>query len=89
MFYNRQFRDYSRSHPAELAFCALYMVLQFTYNSPFASRMDFPRYSIPVIPFLVLSAERWIPKNRPTSVGLRPWIGGARGCLDDWHSGDT
>lgn len=63
MFLNPQFRDFARSHSVEVLFCALYVGLLFTYNSPWA-RAAFPRYAIPVIPFLILAFERWIPKDR-------------------------
>lgn len=63
MFFSRQFRDFAHQHTVEVLFCAFYTVLLFTYNSPWA-RTAFPRYVIPVIPFLILSFERWIPKDR-------------------------
>jgi len=63
MFVSPQFRDFALDHKVETVFSTLYTVLLFTYNSPWA-RTAFPRYAIPVIPFLILAFERWIPKDR-------------------------
>jgi hypothetical protein len=63
MFRSRRFREYARNHLVEAIFCALYIGLLFTYNSPWA-RIAFPRYVIPVIPFMVLALLPWIPKDR-------------------------
>jgi drug/metabolite transporter (DMT)-like permease len=37
--------------------------LLFTYNSPWA-RIAFPRYVIPVIPFIFVALLPWLPKDR-------------------------
>jgi hypothetical protein len=54
-------------HPASPGhyglFGGLYITLLFTYNSPWA-RIAFPRYVIPVIPFMVLALLPWIPKDQ-------------------------
>ena len=63
MFLNKGFRAFARNHTVEVLFCALYIALLFTYNSAWA-RTAFPRYAIPVLPFLILAFERWIPKDR-------------------------
>lgn len=63
MFRNRRFRELSRTYPVEFLFCVLYLGLMFTYNSRWA-RTTFPRYAIPVLPFLILAIEPWIPKDR-------------------------
>jgi hypothetical protein len=63
MFRNQSFRDYGRKYLVETIFCALYIGLLFTYNSPWA-RIAFPRYVIPVIPFLFLALLPWLPKDR-------------------------
>lgn len=49
--------------PVEAIFFALYAVLLFTYNSYWA-RSQFPRFAIPVLPFVILAFLPWIPKNR-------------------------
>jgi hypothetical protein len=63
MFFNRRFRDLARKYPVEILFCGLYIGLLFTYNSAWA-RVAFPRYAIPIIPFVILAFEPWIPKDR-------------------------
>jgi hypothetical protein len=61
--WNRHTRETLRKYPVELAFAALYTALLFTYNSQWAW-MAFPRYAIPILPFLILVFLPWIPKNR-------------------------
>jgi hypothetical protein len=63
MLRTEPFRDYARTHLVEMIFGGLYITLLFTYNSPWA-RIAFPRYVIPVIPFMVLALLPWIPKDR-------------------------
>lgn len=63
MFRNEAFREYARKHSVEIIFCAFYIALLFTYNSPWA-RIAFPRYVIPVIPFTLLALLPWLPKDR-------------------------
>ena len=63
MFFNRHFRKLARDHPVELVFCALYCALLFTYNSPWA-RVAFARYALPILPFVIVAFEPWIPKDR-------------------------
>jgi hypothetical protein len=63
MLRTERFRQYARKHLVEAIFCGLYITLLFTYNSPWA-RIAFPRYVIPVIPFMVLALLPWVPKDR-------------------------
>jgi hypothetical protein len=63
MLYNPDFKTYARTRPVESIFCVLYLCLLFTYNSPWA-RMAFPRYVIPVLPFVFLALKPWLPKDR-------------------------
>lgn len=63
MFTHKHFREYARKCPTEVIFCTLYISLLLTYNSPFA-RIAFPRYVIPVLPFMVFALLPWIPKDR-------------------------
>ena len=63
MLRTEPFREYARTHLVETIFGGLYITLLFTYNSPWA-RIAFPRYVIPVIPFMVLGLLPWIPKDR-------------------------
>lgn len=63
MLWSQQSRQFLRKHPVELCFAALYTALLFTYNSQWAW-MAFPRYAIPILPFVVAAFMPWIPKNR-------------------------
>src|SRR5450432_1736715 len=63
VFYNSKLRDIARKYTVEFVFFGLYIGLLFTYNSHWA-RAEFPRYAIPVIPFLILAFEPWIRKDR-------------------------
>jgi hypothetical protein len=63
MLRTERFREYASKHLVEAIFAWLYIALLFTYNSPWA-RIGFPRYVIPVIPFMVLALLPWMPKDR-------------------------
>jgi hypothetical protein len=57
-------RQYWRTRPAEMIFALLYLVWLFTYDSPSWVRGSFPRYAIPVLPFVYLALKEWLPKDR-------------------------
>ena len=63
MLSKRSSREYLREFPVEGVFYVLYVVFLFTYNSYWA-RSQFPRFAIPILPFVVLSLLPWIPKDR-------------------------
>jgi hypothetical protein len=60
---SKTLRDGLRKYPVEGLFFVLYVFLLFTYNSYWA-RAEFPRFAIPVIPFVVLAFLPWIPRSR-------------------------
>jgi len=64
MILDRNFRQYSRLHPVEIMFATPYLLCLFTYNYPFWARGSFPRFSIPILPFVLVALFRWIPKDR-------------------------
>jgi len=64
------FRYHIREHPAEYIFAFLYLAFIFTYNSVAWARADFPRLVIPVLPFLLLAFERWLPRSRYVLYGI-------------------
>jgi hypothetical protein len=64
MLRSEQFRVYSRNHVAEIVFAAPYLLSLYCYNYPFWARGSFPRFAIPVIPFVLLALFRWLPKDR-------------------------
>jgi hypothetical protein len=59
-----EFRAYSRSHLVETVFLAPYLWCLFAYNYPAWARGSFARFAIPILPFVLLALNRWIPKDR-------------------------
>lgn len=64
------FRQYIQGHCAECVFAFFYLVFLFTYNSVAWARAEFPRFVIPVVPFLLLAFDRWLPRSRYVLYGL-------------------
>jgi hypothetical protein len=60
----KSFRHYCRDHLIEMIFATAYVFFIYTYNSPYWARGSFPRFAIPVIPFVLLALDRWLPKDR-------------------------
>lgn len=70
MVAKESFRQYSQTHPVEVIFAALYLLAIYSYNLPFWARMSFARFAIPIIPFVLLALESWIPKDRRLMWGI-------------------
>ena len=64
------FRQYIQEHPAECVFAFFYLTFLFTYNSVMWARAEFPRFVIPVVPFLLRAFDRWLPRSRYVLYGL-------------------
>jgi hypothetical protein len=64
MFSTKEFRAYARDHVAEAVFAVLYLVFLYSYNLPRLARGNFPRFAIPILPFVFLALLRWLPKDR-------------------------
>jgi len=64
MVATREFREYARTHPAEAIFTALYLISIYCYNIPYWALGTFPRFAIPILPFVFLALLRWLPKDR-------------------------
>ena len=60
MFKNKSFYNYIQQHPAEVFFCTLYLLFLFTYNSARWWWYIYPRYIIPVLPFLYFALLPWV-----------------------------
>jgi hypothetical protein len=58
--YRRQIGE----HANEYIFAISYLIFLFCYNSYHWARAEFPRFVIPVLPFLLLAFVRWLPKSR-------------------------
>lgn len=59
----KNYREYIRGHSSECIFAILYLNFLFLYNSGWAYG-EFPRFVIPVIPFLLRALDAWLPKLR-------------------------
>jgi hypothetical protein len=64
MIRSQDFRKYAREHPVEILFLIPYIWCLYTYNYPHWARGNFPRFSIPILPFVLIALDRWIPKDR-------------------------
>jgi hypothetical protein len=64
MIRDERFREYGRAHPVEILFLVPYLWCLYTYNYPHWARGSFPRFAIPILPFVYLALTRWIPKDR-------------------------
>ncbi|HMK23250.1 MAG TPA: hypothetical protein VK466_13015 [Terriglobales bacterium] len=64
MIRSASFREYARAHPVEIIFLVPYLWTMFTYNYPHWARGNFARFAIPVVPFVLLALQRWLPTDR-------------------------
>jgi hypothetical protein len=64
MFLNQEFHRYLRQHLAEGIFLSLYLLALYSYNAPAFARGNFPRFAIPILPFVFLALYRLLPKNK-------------------------
>jgi len=64
MMRTKSFHEYSWLHPVEVGFAACYALAIFCYNSPYWARSSFPRFALPIVPFVLVALMRWLPKDR-------------------------
>jgi hypothetical protein len=64
MIRSTEFREYAWKHPVEMLFLTPYIWCLYTYNYPHWARGNFQRFSIPILPFVLIALSRWIPKDR-------------------------
>ena len=64
MLSTQRFRNYAREHLPETVFAAPYLLSLYCYNYPVWARSSFPRFAIPIIPFVLIALARWLPKDR-------------------------
>lgn len=76
----RRFRGYAKIYPVEALFATAYAVLLFSYDVPQWSWKHFPRFVIPLLPFLLLFAFDRLPLDRRilwgvalANVGISVW----------------
>ncbi len=61
---SEHYRVYAREFPVENIFAALFLLAVYCYNSPYWARGSFPRFVIPVVPFVLFAFSPRIPKDR-------------------------
>ncbi len=64
MLWTGHFRKYAAEHLPEIVFAAPYLLSLYCYNYPMWARGNFPRFAIPIVPFVFLALGRWLPKDR-------------------------
>lgn len=70
MIGSKRFLEYACAHPVEMLFLIPYLWCLYTYNYPHWARGSFSRFSIPILPFVLIALDRWIPKDRRVLWGL-------------------
>ena len=55
---------YAKAHPAEACFVCIFCLALVTYNSREWARTDFPRFALPVLPWMLVFLYRYLPKKR-------------------------
>jgi hypothetical protein len=61
---DKHFWRYSKMYPVEAIFAGLFAVFLFCYNAPYWAWLHFPRFVIPLIPFLLLVFLDRLPRDR-------------------------
>ncbi len=65
-----ELRRYASTHTAEAGFVVLFCVALYTYDAPGWSRSNFPRFAVPILPWILAFLEPYLPKQRPLIWGL-------------------
>jgi hypothetical protein len=64
MAIDKGFRSYAKQYPAEAFFAGIYGLFLLSYNVPYWSWLHFPRFVIPLVPFLILVFIDRFPRDR-------------------------
>lgn len=72
MLCSKRFRQYARQHIAEAIFVFPYLASLYCYNYPVWARSNFARFAIPIVPFVLLALDRWLPRDRRVLWMLAP-----------------
>jgi hypothetical protein len=70
MVRSNEFRAYCRVHTVEALFLVPYLWCLFTYNYPYWARGNFARFTIPILPFVLVALYPWLPKDRRILWGI-------------------
>jgi hypothetical protein len=65
-----ELRQYASDRTAEACFVVLYCLALYTYDAPGWSRSNFPRFAIPMLPWILAFLRQYLPKRRPLMWGL-------------------
>ena len=65
-----QLLEYAREHTAEACFVVLYAIALYTYSAPGWSRSNFPRFALPLLPWVLIFLRRYVPTDRRIAWGL-------------------
>ncbi len=57
-------RKYAKSYPAEACFACLYWIAVFTYSSREWARAEFPRFALPLLPWILAFLYGYLPRQR-------------------------
>ncbi len=63
-FYSKSFKKYINNNIPELCFLILYTSFLFTYNSSIWIWLIYPRFIIPVLPFLIFALSKFLISNK-------------------------
>jgi hypothetical protein len=70
MAVDKRFWYYSKLHPAEAIFAGAYAAFLYSYNTPYWAWQHFPRFVIPLLPFLLLVFLNRLPRDRRIVWGI-------------------
>jgi hypothetical protein len=63
-------RQYAKDHTAEAWFVILYAIALYTYSAPAWARSNFPRFALPLLPWVLVFLKRYLPLDRRFVWGL-------------------
>lgn len=63
VFWRKNFAVFKEVSQPEVVFVILYLVFLVSYNSSWAWQ-EFPRFVIPLLPYILLSLKEWLPNDR-------------------------
>jgi hypothetical protein len=64
MAVDKRFWSYAKQYPAEAFFAGFFGLFLLSYNVPYWSWLHFPRFAVPLVPFLILVFVDRFPRDR-------------------------
>jgi len=58
------FQYYARNYTAEACFVFVYCLALYTYDAPGWSRSNFPRFALPLLPWMLVFLRSYLPKYK-------------------------